>query len=83
MERKKRIDFGNGPTDVTEVGYRASGEHWNEYLLDDKTVLRVKTVVTEVVRVDGMYDEGGDPAYLIKSQNVISVSAPEELRRNP
>jgi hypothetical protein len=40
-------------------------------------------VVTEVIRVDDQYDQHGDPVYLAKSTNVMSVSAPDELRRQP
>ena len=78
MERKRRIQIpGRGQTDVTEVGFRATGEHWNEYLLDDGTVARVKLVVTSVYRVDGEQDHKGQPVYLIESSNVTSVSAVE------
>ena len=45
MERKRQLPGPDGkPLKVTEVGFRATGEHWNEYLLDDGTVARVKLV---------------------------------------
>ncbi len=66
---------------ATEIGYRASGEHWNEYLVDDGTVVRIKLVVTEILRVEGQYDPQGNPLYMMTSTNVTSVSAPEDLRR--
>jgi hypothetical protein len=69
--------------EVTEVGFRSSGEHWNEYLADDGTVIRIKLVVTEVLRVDGAYDDEGNPGYLVKSTNVTNISAPDDLRRKP
>lgn len=79
MERKRRIPVpGRGPTDVTEVGFRAAGEYWNEYLLDDNTVVRVKLVVTNVYRIDGESDSKGQPVYLIESKNVLATSAAEE-----
>lgn len=82
VERKRRIEIpGRGPTDVTEVGFRSSGEHWNEYLADDGSVIRLKVVVTEILRIDGEYDQEGNPGYIVKSTNVVAVSAPEELRR--
>ncbi len=81
MERKKTIDTPNGPMPVTEMSFRASGEHWNEYLVDDGTVIRLKLVVTEVLRLDGQYDQEGNPAYIAKSANVVAISAPEELRK--
>ena len=33
------------------IPFRSTGEHWNEYLLDDGTVFRIKLVVTEIARV--------------------------------
>ena len=82
MDRKKRVVLGTGQeVDGTEIGYRSSGEHWNEYLADDGSVIRVKLVVTDIVRVDGVFDAQGQPAYLVQSSNVVSVSAPEDLRR--
>lgn len=70
-----------GMVDGTELGFRSSGEYWNEYLIDDGTVVRLKVVVMDVVRVDGMYDDEGNPQYMIKSSNLMVVSAPTELRR--
>ena len=79
MERKRQLPGPDGnPIRVTEVGFRATGEHWNEYLLDDGTVARVKLVVVNVYRVDGQTDPKGQPVYLIESNNVLSISATEE-----
>ena len=51
MERKRQIPGPDGKLlNATEVGYRPSGEHWNEYLLDDGTLARVKLIVTGVYR---------------------------------
>jgi hypothetical protein len=47
--------------DAEPVGFRSSGEHFNEYLLDDGSVLRLKLVVTEVSRVKEARDAYGDP----------------------
>lgn len=81
MERKKKLLLGNQEKQGTEVGFQVSGEHWNHYLLDDGTVIRLKTVVTEIVRVDGEHDTEGNPVYIVKSQNVMAVSPPEELKK--
>ena len=41
MERRRRIPGPDGePINVTEIGFRDHGERWNEYLLDDGTVIR-------------------------------------------
>lgn len=82
VARKKKIRIGDALVDATEVGFRPAGEHWNEYLLDDGTVVRIKLVVTSVVRVDGQFDNDGDPLYMVNSTNVMGVSSPEDLRRS-
>jgi hypothetical protein len=69
--------------DAVELSFRSSGENWNEYLVDDGTVVRIKLVVTEVARIEGEYDADGNPAYAIRSANVTAISAPDELRRQP
>lgn len=76
MERKRQIPIqGQGLVDVTEVGFRSTGEYWNEYLLDDGTVARIKLVVANVFRVDGQTDNKGQPVYMIESTNITSISA--------
>lgn len=82
VERKTKRDFGNGPQEVTEIGFRATGENWNEYLTDDGSVIRVKLVATEILRVDGQYDAQGNPVYIVGSQNVVAISAAEDKRKD-
>lgn len=80
MERKRKVPGPDGQMhDATELGYRSSGEYWNEYLLDDGTIIRLKPVVTGVMRFDGQYDAEGNPLYALKSNNIMVVSAPDEL----
>lgn len=64
------------------MSFQTGGEHWNEYLVDDGTVVRVKLVVTEIIRLDGEYNAQGEPLYTVESTNVSAISAPEELRQS-
>jgi hypothetical protein len=82
-ERKKKVPApdGNGMADGTELGFQTGGEHWNEYLVDDGSVLRIKLVVTDVARVEGHYDPEGNPIYYVSSTNVLTVSARPELKK--
>ena len=54
---------GGGEGEAEVIGFRTNVENWNDYLLDDGTVLRMKLVVTEVVRVEGQYDQNRNPVY--------------------
>jgi hypothetical protein len=81
MPRTRRILGPDGQEHEAEpVGFRASGEHFNEYLLDDGVILRIKLVLTDVWKVKDAYDEHGDPAYLVGQSLVIAVDAPDHLR---
>jgi hypothetical protein len=45
MPRTRRILGPDGQEHEAEpIGFRASGEHFNEYLLDDGSILRIKLV---------------------------------------
>lgn len=82
MERKKKLTLPDGQeVDATILSFQAGGEHWNEYLIDDGTVIRVKLVATEVLRLDERYDAQNNPIYLLQSTNVMSVSSPDKLKR--
>jgi hypothetical protein len=82
MERKKKVKTPDGrDADGTIIDINSSQEHWNQYLLSDGTVIKFKVVATEVVRVEGEYDQEGNPIYFLKSSHVMSVLAPEDLRK--
>jgi hypothetical protein len=80
--RKKKVQLPDGTlADAEIIPFRGNVEHWNEYLLDDGTVVRMKLVATEIARVEGQYDPEGNPAYMINSTNVTHVSAPDSLKK--
>lgn len=81
MERKTKIMFNGQLYDATLVPVTSSQEQWSEYILDDGSLLRLKTVVTEIYKIDGVYTAEGDPVYQIKSKNIASAISPEELKK--
>jgi hypothetical protein len=84
MTDKRTMKLPDGrEVEIQPIGFRTTAEHWNEYFLDDGSVVRVKLVATEVSRVEGEFDDDGNPAYVVKSATVLAVSSPEALRRQP
>jgi hypothetical protein len=80
--KKKTVNLGGGQeVQGTIMPFNATLESFNEYLVDDKTIIRVKLVVNEVIRVDDAYDQQGNPVYVFSSQNVVNVEPPDELKR--
>lgn len=80
--RKTKIKKADGSlVDATIIDVNSSQENWNQYLLSDGTVLKIKVFVTDVVRVDDEYDNEGTPVYVVKSANIVSVNSPENLKK--
>lgn len=82
-ERKVTVPGPDGkPIQGTDMEIEESSEKWSEMKLHDGTRLRVKTVVTQVIRIDGAWDPEGNPVYIVKTAPVISVfSAPDYLKK--
>lgn len=79
---KKKVRLPTGQeVEGTVMPFQVGGEHFNEYVVEDGTILKVKLVATEVLKIDGAYDVEGNPIYLVASTNVTSVSSPESLKQ--
>lgn len=63
------------------IEIKNSKEPPNIYELADGSLFTLKTVVTEIWRVEGVYDEQGNPYYVAKSANIATVTAPEDIRQ--
>jgi len=65
-----------------EVEFEAEGaEKWNTYLLQDGTRLKMKAVVSDVLRLEGQYAPNGDPLYTVNTQVVVNTVSPETLKK--
>lgn len=62
---KNRIKNPNLKFDIVK-------ENWNEYELDDGSILSTRTILTLVSQTD-IYDQHGEPIYLIQSQTLHKV----------
>jgi len=83
IRKKGKISLGPGlpPQDAELMEIIKSDEKWNVYELDDGSQIRMRSTVIEIWRVLNAYDGDGNPAYYIKSQNITSVTAPDNLKR--
>ena len=78
-----KINFQGREVDATEVDFQTRREDWNEYQLMDGSVIKMKLVVSRIFRIDGQYDNEGNPVYQIKSTNVAAVTSPDALKKKP
>ena len=68
-----KIRFQGREVEATEVDFLTRKEDWNEYQLSDGKILRLKTVVSDVYRIEEEVDQEGIPVYQIRSTNVVRV----------
>ena len=81
MTNKIKINFGGEEVEALPIDINQTSEYWNQYLLDDGTVIKMKLVATKVLRVDTKFDPEGNPLYVIQSTNITSVNAPDNLKK--
>jgi hypothetical protein len=81
MPIQRKVNFQGREVIAESVEFEADKEQWSTYILHDGSTLKVKAVVTEVSRLQGVYDSNGDPVYMVQASQVMSVIAPEALRR--
>ena len=66
----------------TRVEIKDSKDLSSRVEFDDGTVMVIKPVVVQAVRVDGQWDNDGNPFYIIKSQIVLAViEAADEFKK--
>ena len=70
------------PVEATQVEIKESTERWTEAKLEDGSVLKIKAVLIKAFRTHGIFDEEGNPVYQLKVNQVMSVSAPDHLKKN-
>lgn len=80
-ERRRTIDFNGQQADALEMPFQTGAEFWNEYVLHDGSVIRLKSVVTEILKLEDKFDAEGNPIYLLKSTNIVSISPSDRARK--
>lgn len=79
-----KVRLPNGSeVEAKKVGIETMKEGWNEYMLEDGTVLKCKAKISNIVRTEQYDPMTGDPVYLVQSSNAMQVNAPDELKRRP
>ena len=82
--RKTKVQVvPNGPqVDGFKIPIAESSERWSEYTLEDGTIIRIKQVVFEMIRLADQYDPEGNPMYVTKATPILNiVSVPDNLKK--
>jgi len=81
---KLKVHLPNGrEIGAMDVDFETIKEDWNEYTLEDGTVLKFKTVVSSIIRTEDYDPMTGDPVYHVRSTNILRVKVKPEIKRLP
>ena len=81
-ESRMILGPSGSPVEAEVIEIVQSVERFNDIHLADGTILKMKVVAIEVVRLKDQWNAEGDPIYQIKSQNIVAATnVPEGLRK--
>src|SRR5438477_9941201 len=78
---KRKIKLQDKEVMAEEIEFEIDKESWNSYVLHDGTTLKLRTVLAEVLRVEGAYSPNGDPLYVVNASTVVNTNAPDSLKK--
>ena len=81
MDRIVKIPYQAAMVDAEELDFQTMKEEWNEYQISDGSTIRIKLVMTNIVRLLDKRDQEGNPIYVAKTSNVMAVSVPGKLKK--
>jgi hypothetical protein len=79
--KRVEIKIGDKTVPGTLVDFETVREEYNAYKLADGSMIRMKTVVTSIIRTDE-FTPDGEPLYIVNSQNVLVADVPDALKRH-
>lgn len=80
MGRRTTVAYQGKETAGEDLKFEGEKETWNVYRTEDGTEVKLKTVVSNIIRLDA-YTAEGDPIYLVKSIAIVASDIPEVLKR--
>ncbi len=80
MAKRTKVQIGTEAVDGVDLDFRTLREEWNEYETEDGSRIRVKLVVSEIIRTDRYDMQTDQPLYVIRSGNIVVTKAPDELK---
>ncbi len=67
-----KVQYQGKQVEGQSIDFLTRKEEFNEYQLTDGKALRIKMVVTRIIRLEEEKAPDGNPIYLIQSQNVVA-----------
>lgn len=80
LSPKKIFPYQGRQVPGETIEFEPTAEPWTQYKLADGTEVKMKTVLLNAARLDE-FNEQGDPVYQFQFQQILSIVAPDSLKR--
>ena len=81
MGPEKKIKYKDREVTATPLEFDSKVEGWSRYTLEDGTTMNMKVLLLDVLRIEGEYDDNGNPLYQFQAQYIAGIQAPENLKK--
>jgi hypothetical protein len=75
MAGRVRVKFGEEWVEGEELDFEPLKETWNEYRCSDGSYVKLKVVVSKIIKLEKR-NPLGEPVYQLSSANVLAVTPP-------
>lgn len=82
MGSKIKVNWQESEVEGERLSFQTQAEEWNIYSAEDGSILKMKTVVSDIVRLS-VRKPDGEPVYLVKSTNIVETQVPPHLLHKP
>jgi hypothetical protein len=73
MGIKTEVKRGDQWIKGEEMEFTPKKEEWNIYKLEDGTIIKLKTIVTKIIKLNIRHPVTNDPIFSINSQNIAEA----------
>ncbi len=73
MGEKIQFNVSGNTIEGEIINFKAINEDWSEYQLENGTKIKVKIVVSKIVKSNEV-NESGQPIYYIQSSNIVDAT---------
>ena len=81
MGIKTKVKIGDEWVEGEEINFHAEQDDWHIYKLEDGTTVKLKVIVTKIIRTEKWNPNLNDPIYSISSNTIVETIVPENLKR--
>ena len=78
MAKKVRMNINNQIVEAESMEFQPLDEQWSRYRLEDGTIVKIKTVPSDIFKLPQPDPVTGLPQLVVRSGNVMSVEPPDK-----